>query len=140
MNRPSRLLRLTAALVTAVAGPALSAADPEPLALLGEQTAQHLGTVTAVAFTPDGKLLATGDGDLGFWDLTGQEPKQLPAAQAPRVRSLAFSPDGKTLAAGSWGPTATLLSLTEGKLKERAVVKGHSFGAGCVAFSPDGKA
>ncbi len=139
MNRPSRLVHLCAALISVVVVPALLAADPDPLMLLDEQTVKHRGTITGVAFTPDGKMLATSANDLAFWDLTGQEPKTLPAAKAPRVRSLAFSPDGKLLAAGSWGPTATLLTVSATELKERAVVKGHDYGAGCVAFTPDGK-
>jgi WD40 repeat protein len=92
-----------------------------------------------VAFTPDGKMLATSANDLALWDLTGKEPKKRPAAKARRVRSLAFSPDGTILAAGSWGATATLLNLSNAELTERAVVKGHDYGAGCVAFHPDGK-
>jgi WD40 repeat protein len=138
MSRPLRLVPVCAALVSALVVPALRAADPD-LVLLDEQTVQHRGTITGVAFTPDGTMLATSAGDLAFWDLTGKEPKSLPAAKAPRVRSLAFSPDGKLLAAGSWGKTATLLNLSDAELKERAVIKGHDFGAGCVAFHPDGK-
>lgn len=137
MTNRSQLAHLCGALVGAVLAPALLAADP--LELLEEQVVNHRGTITAVAFTPDGKMLATSAGDLAFWDLTGKEPKSLTAADAPRVRSLAFSPDGKILAAGSWGNTATLLNVGDAQLKERAVVKGHDFGAGCVAFHPGGK-
>jgi WD40 repeat protein len=139
MNRVSRLAYLCAVMAIAVVVPAVLAADPKPLTLIDEQTVKHLGTITGVAFTPDGKKLATSAGDLAFWDLTGQEPKKLTAAKATRLRSLAFSPDGKMLAAGSWGNTATLLDRSDDELKERAVVKGHDFGAGCVAFHPEGK-
>jgi WD40 repeat protein len=139
MNRLSRLVWLSSAMVSLVVGPALRAADPDPLMLLDEQSVKHKGTITGVAFTPDGKMLATSANDLAFWDLTGDEPKALPAVKATRVRSLAFSPNGKILAAGSFGKTATLLNLHDAELKERAVVKGHDFGAGCVAFHPDGK-
>src|SRR5262249_17831904 len=121
MNRPSHLAHLYAVLVSAVF-PTLLAAAPDTLTLLDEQTVQHRGTITGVAFTPDGKMLATSANDLAFWDMTGKEPKSLPAAQAPRVRSLAFSPDGKILAAGSWGNTATLLDLRSGERKERAAL------------------
>jgi WD40 repeat protein len=139
MNCPLRLVILFAALLGAVVVPALLAADPDPLMLLDEQSVKHRGTITAVAFTPDGKMLATSAGDLAFWDLTGKEPKKLPSAKAPRVRSLAFSPDGKVLAAGSWGKTATLLNVSGTELKARAVLNGHAYGAGFVAFHPDGK-
>jgi WD40 repeat protein len=139
MNRRSLLAHFSAALVSVALVPAVLAAGADSLTLLDEQTVKHAATITAVAFTPDGKMLATAAGDLAFWDVTGTEPKKLPAAQAPRVRSLAFSPDGKILAAGSWGNTATLLNLSDAELKPRAVLKGHDFGAGFVAFHPTGK-
>src|SRR5262249_37667763 len=70
-------------------------------------------SVRAVAFSPDGKTLATGCcrkvqkgngeelvGEVRFWDVTtGQEVQALREKLGP-VNSLAFSADGKTLAVG----------------------------------------
>ena len=65
----------------------------------------------AVAFSPDGKLLATGgaagkDGKGGsaviLWDTNTWEPKKELPAEPGWVSSVAFSPgDGKTLAVGT---------------------------------------
>jgi RNA polymerase sigma factor (sigma-70 family) len=68
------------------------------------------GALAAVAFSPDGKLLATGgnvkEGDkyvaeVILWDSTTWKPQQTHSDQAAFVNTLAFSPDGKTLAIGS---------------------------------------
>lgn len=100
----------------------------------------HKSIVYQVAFSPDGKLLATAAGDdnelgLRLWDVaTG---KELRAFKARGVRQLAFSPNGKTLASVS--------GLVEIKLwdpmlgKEKAVLKGHRFPITALAYSPDGK-
>lgn len=40
------------------------------MTLLDEQTVNHRGTITAVAFTPDGRTLASA-GDLALWDPLG---------------------------------------------------------------------
>lgn len=66
--------------------------------------------ITAVAFSPDGKLLAAGcnDGTITLWDVASR--RQVRVLQSSRrqplmgwiggVGSLTFSPDGRTLAAG----------------------------------------
>ena len=63
--------------------------------------------VTSVAFSPDGKTLASGswDNTIILWDVSNrQSPVQLGAPLSGHgivVDSVAFSPDGKTLASGS---------------------------------------
>jgi WD40 repeat protein len=90
-----------------------------------------------VAFSPDGKTLASGSDDntIKLWDVaTGKEQATLKGHTA-WVASVAFSPDGKTLASG--GDTTVRLWDMEGK--ELATLKGHTKGVNSVAFSPDGK-
>ena len=62
----------------------------------------HTNYVSALAFRPDGKVLAAGDFDglVRLWDTsTGREIGR-PLAQGEIVLSLAYSPDGKLLAVG----------------------------------------
>ena len=58
-------------------------------------------TVRSVAFSPDGRTLATGEasGHVGLWDLaTGHQTATL--TEGSFIYSVAFSPDGRTLAVG----------------------------------------
>ncbi len=60
------------------------------------------GTVYEMAFSPDGRTLATGDedGNVRLWDTTTrQENRGTLASHAGRVTAIAFSPDGEFLAA-----------------------------------------
>jgi WD40 repeat protein len=97
----------------------------------------HSYSVNSVAFSPDGKTIATGswDNTVKLWNLEGKEIKTLKGHSAS-VFSVAFSPDGKTIATGSGENTVKLWNL-EGK--EIKTLKGHSASVRSVAFSPDGK-
>ena len=58
------------------------------------------GGVNAVAFSPDGKYLATGSNNVTIWKLSsGQRIQQM--EDGGRVYAVSFSPDGKYLATGS---------------------------------------
>jgi WD40 repeat protein/tetratricopeptide (TPR) repeat protein/tRNA A-37 threonylcarbamoyl transferase component Bud32 len=98
--------------------------------------------VSALAFSPDGRVLAAGDYGqaVRFWDATTGRPVGAPIAQQGIVFGLAFSADGKTLAVGTVVPTveARLWDLATG----RPIGNGmpHKNWVVDVAFSPDGRA
>jgi WD40 repeat protein len=95
--------------------------------------------VTALAFSPDEKLLATGDakGFVRFWDLsTGRVLRTSPAHEAA-ITSVMFSPNGKLLLTASLDHEARIWNL-HGRLQP-PVIRWHFGPLGGAAFSPDGR-
>ena len=112
----------------------------------------HKDTVFSLAFSHDGKLLASGGGDgLSYlWDVASgrrlyalEEQKDAgrdPAASRdqelpPAIRDLAFSPDDKLLATASWNKTVFLWNVADGK--KAAGPLQHEDAVLCVAWKDD---
>jgi hypothetical protein len=107
----------------------------------------HTDHVHSVAFSPDGKLLASGseDGTIMLWDVaTGTQLRSL-NGRGIEVLSVAFSPDGTLLASAnsssssdsSTDNTINLWDVSTGTLLRS--LRGHSSSVHSVTFSPDGK-
>ena len=119
-------------------GPAVGRGDrPPDRADLGSGSQ----AIASVAFSPDGKTLATGEeggsAECGTWR-PGQQIGSSLNTHSGQVSSVAFSPDGKTLATGDDSGAARLWNVAAALQTSRAV-SGGSYSAVALAFSSDGK-
>ena len=107
----------------------------------GERIDTLYGAGDRVAFSPDGSLLAGGQGyvpTVWLWDVAAQrEVASFEGGPPVRgwVSSLAFSPDGTILASGG---SDGKIRLWDVEKKEVAVLTGHTDNVTSVVFSPDG--
>jgi len=73
--------------------------------------------VWALAFSPDGQILAAGTSgkEVRLWDLPAAAERPPLRGHRRTIHGVAFSPDGKTLASGSLDKTVKLWDLTRGE-------------------------
>src|SRR5207237_1054321 len=108
--------------------------------VFGNFKLRHSSYVYCLAYSPDGKRLASAsqDGTVKVWDsATGRELLTF-GGHADRVNAVAFSPDGKLLASAGGDRIARLWDADSGAAKLAQQV--HTTSVYQIVFSPDSQA
>lgn len=107
----------------------------------------HTDFVSCIAYSPDGKLIASGSGqwasgrpgEVILWDAATGEVRSTLRGQSGQISDIAFSPDSQWVAASCWrwdNPEPASVKVWSISGEERCTIP---ISAGGVAFSPDGK-
>ena len=99
----------------------------------------HQEYVRVIAFSPDGKTLASGchDGTMKLWNVAGQRERFTLTADSGAVNGLAFSPDGRFLATGGRGRIIRIVDVETGD--QTAEFRGHHDAITSLVFTSDGR-
>jgi len=102
--------------------------------------AGHTDSVTAAAFSPDGKLVLSGGDDrtLRLWDAGTAKEIQVFSGHEGGVKSVAFAPDGKRVLSGGADATVRLWDVETGK--DLRDFRKHAESVAAVTFVDEGRA
>src|SRR5258708_40301486 len=114
----------------------------------GQILAGHTGAVYGAAYSPDGRYIASGSGDMTvrLWDTTTGKLAHVFTGHTGAIYGIAFSPDGRFILSGSKDQTARLWDIQTGRTIRIFGTKispiyspGHYGAVNAVAYSPDGR-
>jgi len=112
---------------------------PIPLGKLLYTYPRHLGGVNAVAWSLNGKSIASGSNDntVQVWNAANGSNISTYRGHAQSVEAVAWSPDGKHIASASWDMTVQVWDAANGS--NISTYRGHNAAVYTVAWSPDSK-
>ncbi len=98
----------------------------------------HENVILDLAFSPDGRTLASGSADdtVRLWDVMAKKPRHVLHGHNDDVYAIALSPDGERLASGSYDHTVRLWDVASGELLRE--LTDHEDKVRAASFSPDG--
>jgi WD40 repeat protein len=97
------------------------------------------GTIFTVSYSPNGKLIATGDdnNEVRVFDVASGQIRFVCTGHSSFINAVAFSPDGNIVASGSMDGTIRLWSAIDGSCMN--ILHGHTDWVNSIAFSADGE-
>ncbi len=115
-----------------------SPSSSQTIAKVRKTLVGHTNSVFSLAFSPDGRRLASGshDNTIRLWGVPDGSEEARFEGHTATVRSVAFSPDGRLLAAGSGDGTVKLWDVASGRAT--ATLEAHAKAVTAVALSRDG--